>query len=151
MFTKIGIVGLLSATAVGIGTGAAVSSSNAPSPSPSTSPSSNSPAKTHARNGGLKRLLKNTEHGQLVTKGKDGASVTHDLIHGTVSAVSANSITVLAADKVSQTYTISSDTKVRMRATRSLGSIGSVKKGDEVFVLGTGTSTFAAKRVLDLG
>ena len=141
MLTKIGIIGLLSATAVGVGTGAATSSSNS---SPAT-------AKQHPKIAALKHLVKNAEHGQLVTKGKDGTFVTHDLIHGTVSAVSATSITIVAADKVSQTYVVTSDTKVRMRATKSAESIASVHKGDQVYVLGTGTSTFTAKHVIDLG
>ena len=150
MFTKIGILGLLSATAVGIGTGAATSSSNTPSAG-SAGSSASSSAKAHLRIAGLKRLLKNADHGQLVTTGKDGKVVTHDLIHGKVTAVSTNSISVVAADKVSQTYTISSATKVRLRATKSLGSISSVHEGDEVYVLGTGTTTLTANRVIDLG
>lgn len=145
MLTKIGIVGLMGATAIGMGTGAVASSTSSSKPSSPTS------ATAHPRIAGLKHLLRNAEHGQLVTKGKGGSSVTHDLIHGTVTAVSPSAITVVAADKVSQTYVITADTKVRMRATRARASISAVHKGDDVFVLGTGTSTFTAKRVIDLG
>lgn len=103
-------------------------------------------AKRHAR-------LGNALHGTWVTKkGKTGAVVTHDAIRGTASAVSATSITVTAADKVSQTYVVTSKTRVRVfdAATHKpvKSSISAVKSGQKVMVAGTGTTTLTATGVV---
>ena len=69
-----------------------------------------------------------------------------------VTAVSPTSITVKAADNTSETFVVNSATKVRMRTSGkgAPSSIGQVKVGDHVFVLGTGTSTFTATGVVDV-
>jgi hypothetical protein len=97
------------------------------------------------------RLLHRLAHGELVVRGKDGF-VTRDLIAGTVTAVSATSITVQAADKTSETFVVTKDTKVRVRSngSGSASTIDQVASGDSVLVVGTGTSTKTAKRVLDV-
>ena len=61
-------------------------------------------------------------HNKLLRKSKDGtANVTHDAIHGTVSSVSATSISVKASDGYSLTFAVNADTKVRVRDTSSTG------------------------------
>lgn len=88
---------------------------------------------------------------QLVTRGKTGF-VTHDLIAGTVTAVSPSSITVHAADGTSQTYAVTKDTRVRTAGDHvpGLSSIAAVHTGDRVVVVGTGTASLTAKHVIDL-
>ena len=92
-------------------------------------------------------------HGTWVTKdGKSTTYVTHDAIHGTVSAVSPTSISVKAADGVTETYKVTSATKVRMRTAGqkkgATSSIAQVKTGSHVVVVGTGTGTFTATHVV---
>jgi len=74
---------------------------------------------------------------------------THEAIRGQVIGLSATSITVQAADKLTQTYVITLGTKVHTRALKSAASISDVKTGDPVFVGGTGTTTLTAVRVVD--
>lgn len=96
-------------------------------------------------------------HAQWTTTLAGGGYLTHDAIHGTVTSVSADgrSITVTAADKVSQTYTTSDATKV-WKVTESGGKrhvqkagAAAVTRGSRVIVEGTGTGApFAATRIL---
>ena len=108
----------------------------------------------HGPRPGLARLG-HMLHGQWVTKNKAGDLVTHDEIHGKVTAVSATSISVKAEDGVTQTYVINADTKVR-EVTKGKprggekSDISKVASGDNVVVLGTGTTTLTAKRVIDI-
>ena len=59
-----------------------------------------------------------------------------------------------AADKTSETFSVSKTTVVRQRtAAKAKGtpsSISKIAKGDHVLVAGTGTSHYAAKRVIEL-
>jgi hypothetical protein len=151
MLKKIVIAGSAAAVVLGAGTAAlAVSGSNSPS-----APSSSSSAATgKAKAGQAKRAeLRRALHATWVTRnGKDSTSfVTHDAIRGQVTAVSASSITVKAADNVSETYAVNSSTKVRSRADGKgkAGTISEVKSGDTVIVLGTGSGTLTATHVLD--
>lgn len=155
MYKKILIGGVTAAAIVGAGgTAMALSGSNStpgtPSGSTSNSSSHGSASAKHKgkRDHGVD--LRRIEHGQFVTRAKDG-TVTHDLIRGTVTAVSPTSITVAAADNTSQTYVVGKDTKVRVRDNRkgTAGSISDVHTKDQVMVLGTGTSTLTAKHVID--
>lgn len=146
---------------------AAPSTSSSPGTAATTTPATSTPkahtpkAKSKAKHSGkqggknAKRhaRLGNALHGIWVTKnGKTGAVVTHDAIRGTASAVSATSITVTAADKVSQTYVVTSKTRVRVfdatthRPVKS--SISAVKSGQKVMVAGTGTTTLTATGVV---
>jgi hypothetical protein len=124
-------------------TGSATSSSS------SSSPSSRSGKADHPRARGLLRRL---SHAQIVTRGKGGGFVTHDLIKGTVTSVSATSITVRAADSTTETFVVNTATKVRVRSDGkgAAATIGDVAKGDAVLVAGTGTSTRTAKHVVDV-
>lgn len=102
--------------------------------------------------------LGNALHGTWVTrkgamkKGGTGTFVTHDAIRGTVNTVSATSITVTAADKVSETYAVTSKTRVRVFDATThkpvQASISAVKSGQKVIIAGTGKSTLTATRVV---
>jgi hypothetical protein len=153
MWKKIAIAGGVCAAVAGIGTAAvATSGSSTTSGSPTSSTAKGHPA---AKDRGAK-ALKHALHAQWVTKGKDNTFVTHDAIRGTVTAVSATSITVLAEDKKSQTFTVNTDTKVRVRANgkaakAAKAAISQVHSGDKALVVGTGTTTLTAKGILDTG
>lgn len=175
MFKQIVLAGSAAAVVLGAGTAAlaASGSTSAPAAAPSGTASSqpaapgsaapnsgaaskSKPAKGHkaGRAGrAAKGPLRNALHAQWVTRaGKAGTGfVTHDAIRGQVTAVSATSITVKAADDVSQTYTVTSATKVHTRAEGKgkSGTISEVHTGDRVAVSGTGTSTFTAVHVVD--
>lgn len=116
------------------------------------------------RHGKWAHRLGNVAHAQWVRKDASGQFVTHSAIHGSVTAVSPTSITVKAPDGFSQTFKVSTDTKVHLRGDRAgkaaatpgttpapkpptASTIGAVKVGAEVEVLGTGTGTVTATRV----
>jgi hypothetical protein len=154
MYRKILLGGVAAAVIVGAGgTALAVTGSSTtagtPSASSSSSPSSSSSKKADAKK--KHPFLRRLEHGQFVTRGKGGQAVTHDLIKGTVTAVSSTSITVQATDKKSETFAVTKDTKVRVRkdGKGSASTVASVAKGDHVMVSGTGTSTFTAGAIVD--
>jgi hypothetical protein len=86
-------------------------------------------------------------HGQFTAPKSGGGYQTYDAQQGTVTAVSANSVTVKSADGYTFTYTVTSKTVVDAQA----AGIGSVKKGDTVFVIATVSGTTAtAANVLDI-
>lgn len=65
----------------------------------------------------------------------DGSYATVRSITGTVSAVSATSITVKAANGTARTFAVNADTAVK--EDRAASSIGSIAVGDTVHVHGT--------------
>jgi len=158
MMKKVVIAGVAAATVLGAGTAAlAASGATGSSASPSAS-SSPAPGPGNAANGKARQALRRPGlalarralHGSWVTRNGSSGFVTHDAIRGQVTAVSAGSITVKAADDVSQTYAVTGDTKVHLRAALGkAGTIGEVKTGDRVIVLGTGTGSLTATQVLD--
>lgn len=94
------------------------------------------------------------EYAQWTTyDAKTKADVVHDGIRGTVSAVSPTSITVKAKDGTSEEFAVASSTTVHVKgsAKGATGSIGQVKSGDRVEVLGTGKTSYAATRIDDRG
>ena len=95
--------------------------------------------------------LRRVVNGTFVMHGK-GGFVTHDVINGAVTSVSSTAITVHAADGVSQTYTVQPQTKVKMRqqGKGETSSISQVRDGDRVMVLGVGTQTLTARRIIDI-
>jgi len=98
--------------------------------------------------------LRRAEHAQWVTHDKKtNTNITHDEIRGTVTTVSATSISVKAADGTTETYSVSSATKVHAKGDTktSPGTISQVKTGDEAIVIGTGPTNFAAIHILDRG
>jgi hypothetical protein len=151
MYRKILLSGVTAAAIVGAGgTAIALTGSDSTTGTPSSASTAPAPA-GHAKGKDKGKLLRRLAHAQIVTKGKLGF-VTHTLINGTVTSVSATSITVQAADKTSDTFVVDKNTKVRLR-TNGKGadsSIDKVAKGDHVAVAGTGTSTVTAKHVLDI-
>jgi hypothetical protein len=151
MYRKTLIGGVTAAAIVCAGgTALALSGSDTTSGTPAAGTATT--AQQHRLLGRGKLLLRRLAHGELVVRGKDGTFVTHDVIVGKVTAVSSDSITVIAADKTSETFAITGDTVVRMRTNGSgaRSSIDKVADGDTVLVAGTGTSTLTAKHVLDV-
>jgi hypothetical protein len=147
MYRRVLVGGLTAASILGAG-GTALALTGSDSPSSQGTHASGKHAGQHH---GKARLLKRLQHAEIVTKNAKGF-VTHELIKGTVTDVSATSITVQSADKTSETFTVNGDTKVRVRSggKGAPSSIGKVAKGDQVFVAGVGASTPAAKHVIDL-
>lgn len=98
------------------------------------------------------QLARRGVRGMVVTRGKDGTFVTHQAIRGQVKAVSSTSIAVTAADGTTETFAVSASTTVRARSAgkATASSIGQVKVGDQVLVMGTGTSSLTAHRVVDV-
>ena len=169
MLKKVLVTAALGAAIVGGGTAALASSGSLNSAAPtssSTSSASTTPSAAtksgHAKGHKNKNRadLRRALHATWVTKdGKTNAFVTHDAIHGTVTAVSATSISVKAADGVSETYRVTSATKVQMRPATSAkssgakakgtaSSIGKVATGSKVLVLGTGKGAFTATHII---
>jgi hypothetical protein len=160
MWQKIAIAGAVGAAILGTGAAALAetgSSSTSASVTPAASTSTAATPATgagKAAKGALKGKLglaiKNFDHGSWVSQNQ-GSPQTHDAIKGTVSAVSASSITVKSADGVSQTFVVNSDTAVRVKGTGK-AAISSVKVNDTVLVTGTAAGSSAtAKHVLDGG
>lgn len=97
-------------------------------------------------------------HATWVTKSKAGV-VTHQAIRGEVTAATATSITVKAADGFSQTYSVGAGTKVLVRnlsATDRAGrkatasSMSAVKTGVRALVIGVGATNPTANRIVFL-
>ena len=85
-------------------------------------------------------------HGEFTVPKSGGGYQTIVVQRGTVTAVSGSSITVKSSDGYTLTYAVPSKTVVGAQA----AGIGSVKKGDTVFVTATVTGTTAtAVSILD--
>ncbi|MCW2498012.1 hypothetical protein [Jatrophihabitans sp.] len=163
MIRRIVIVGCSAAAIVGVGTAALATtgdSSSATSTTATPASSTSSAAATPKSGAALKRFAKlhpgiaaaithRGVHGEIVTSNGKGGFVTHDGILGTVSAVSSSSITVKSADGFSQTYTVGTGTKVRIRKSAAKATISDVHSGDKVGVVGTGTSTPTATFIVE--
>jgi hypothetical protein len=147
MWKKIAIAGAI--TAAVLGAGSAALATSGPSSNTSTEARSAGAADKLLAQPRLARAL----HAQWVTRGKDNGFVTHDAIRGEVSAVSATSVSVKAADGVTQTYAVTAETVVRVKGEGkgTTGAIGKVHTGDRVLVVGTGTSTLTAGHIVDAG
>jgi len=76
-----------------------------------------------------------------------GGYQTLDVQSGTVTAVSTGSVTVKSDDGFTASYAVTSNTVVGAQS----AGIGSVKKGDEIFVTATVSgSTATAATIIDL-
>jgi hypothetical protein len=153
MYRKIAIAGATAAVIIGSGT-AALAATDTTSGSPSTpsgTPTTSASTAKHPK--ALRVAARRSVHGQVVTKGKDGKFVTHDFAKGVVTAVSSSSIAVKTADGKSETYTVNSSTKVRVRTNGkgAAGKITDVHVGDSALVAGTGTGTPTAMHIVDVG
>jgi hypothetical protein len=157
MLKKIVLAGSAAAVVLGAGTAALATSGSSTPPAPGSPAASSAKAGVFGKAGALaaRAQLRRALHATWVTRNAKDSSgfVTHDAIRGQVTAVSATSITVKAADNVSETYVVTDSTKVRTRADGKgkAGSIGEVKSGDKVIVVGTGSGTLTATHVLDGG
>jgi len=149
MWKTIAVVGATAAIIGGAGT-AALAASGSPTP---TSASSSSSLSQNSANGSTKTAvnrLRRAVHATWVSENKKTKTfTTHDAIRGRVTTMSNTSITVKAADNVSETYVLNARTKVHTRAEKTAASISDVKSGDPVWVAGTGTTTLTASRVVD--
>jgi hypothetical protein len=118
----------------------AASSAGTPSPSPSAPPGRHHSGRFGAGLGfgGLFGEV----HGRFVVQKPGGGYQTMDVQRGSVTAVSATSITVKSSDGFTKTYQVVSSTNVDARR----DGIGSVKPGHQVTVTATvsgGTATAA--------
>jgi hypothetical protein len=77
--------------------------------------------------------LGNALHGDFVVAGDNGGYTTERLQTGTVTAVSANSISVKSADGYTQTFAVGGSTSID----RSQNTIDQVVNGNTVTVIGT--------------
>lgn len=139
--------------------GGALPAASTPSSSSSGSASS-APGKDNKQGkdgkhgkGGLRLKLAGLQHAEWVTKdAKTSKDVTHDAVSGSVSAVSGSSITVKASDGFSETFVVSSSTKVHTEGSKDKAQISSVKVGDQALVAGTKSgATVSATEVVDRG
>jgi hypothetical protein len=149
MWKKIAVAGVVSAAILGTGA-AALADTSTSTPTPSSTPTAagtSTPKTGHLR---AKGVLARIEHGEWVSQGKSG-DVTHDAVGGTVSAVSATSITVKASDGYSEAFTVDATTKIHVKGTKP-ATIANVKVGDRAVVAGikSGT-TVTATQVVDAG
>jgi len=159
MWKTIATAGAAAVVIGGAGTAAYAAGTDTPTPSATSTsstsqqPTSGSATKTdgpRANKARANNRLRGAVHATWVSKNKkSGAFTTHAAIRGQVTAVSATSITVRAADSVTETYVLSSATKVHSRAKKAATSISDIKAGDPVLVVGTGTTTLTATRVVD--
>ncbi|MEP6599418.1 MAG: hypothetical protein ABJB98_08240 [Actinomycetota bacterium] len=158
MWKKLAIAGATGAVILGAGVAAVAETGDPPSPSPGNSASAHAKAPgLHDKHAGREHRG-NVLHGEWVTS-KDGKTETHDAVRGKVTAVSATSISVQAADGYSLTLTVTADTKVRLRPAGGTdkhagteGTIAQVKTGDTVLASGIKSgSAVIAKHVIDTG
>lgn len=143
------------AGAVGVGV-ASADPTPAPTASPSATTSRSAPTTTpdqgakkqadKAAKKGKRDLTRRALHGE-VTLGGTKAKVV-DFQRGTVTAVSASSITVVSKDDFAATYVV--DAKTKVRQTKEESAISDVKTGDKVRVVAVKSgSTLTATKIVD--
>lgn len=130
-----------------------MASADTATPTPTTSAgatdgSGHGPGPMGGRFGGFGAMgpLGEVLHGTAVAKDKDGNLVTYEAQRGSVTAVSASSISVKSEDGYEHTYEVNDATEVNRD-----GAISDIATGDEVVVIATqdgGTST--ATRIVNL-
>ena len=97
--------------------------------------------------GGLGGLGGGVVHGQLTVPKSGGGYQTVDVQQGTATTVTTTSVTVKSADGYTASYAVTSKTVVDAES----AGIGSVKKGDTVFVTATVSgSTATAASITDV-
>jgi hypothetical protein len=120
---------------VGIGT-AALATSGTATTSGSGHPAANA---AHRHRHALRGMLEHVLHAQVTTRGKSGY-VTHSAVRGAVTKISPTAVTVRSADGFTETFTVTSATRVREHVAgqhhASKGALSDVKSGDQVAVLG---------------
>jgi hypothetical protein len=150
MYRKIIVSTVAAAAVLGTGTAAMAVTGTTSTGTTSTGTASTAAA---AHRPVARAVLKHALHGQFVSRGSNGSFVTHDFARGKVTGVSAELIVVHTADGTEQRYAVTAATKVRLRSDGQgrRGSIGDVRLGDRVYVTGVGSSSAAARHILDLG
>lgn len=117
-----------------------------PSPSASADQQGNgAKTKGERRRAARRYLRRNTLHGEIAVKTKDGTK-TIAVQRGTVTAVSATSLSVKSSDGFSQTWVVNTKTKVRVDGQAS--SASSLKTGEELGVAGGMTGNTATARLV---
>jgi len=100
----------------------------------------------HGRFGGA--MAKGMLHGEFVVKGEDGKITTMVVQHGSVTAVSATSVSLKSEDGFIGTYAVNGDTRVRVAG--GPDAISGVKTGNQAWVVarkgGTPTATVLVVR-----
>ena len=86
-------------------------------------------------------------HGERVVKDNDGTIITVDIQRGTVTAVSASSMTVRSSDGTTWTWTLNGNTKVR-GADLKKEAVSSIKVGNTVAVGGQRTGDTRTARAI---
>jgi hypothetical protein len=141
-----------------IGTaGVAMASNDSPAPSVTAAAATSTaapsaPKADHpgARVGARFRVLR-ALHGDWVVNTKKSGTVTVVEARGEVTAVSPTALTIKSADGVTTTFTVNSDTKVRVRGSGQAGSISAVKAGDQAAAVGTKSGDTTTARVVLAG
>jgi hypothetical protein len=98
------------------------------------------------RFGGAGALGQRMLHGEFVAKDKDGKVTTMVVQHGSVTAVSANSVSLKSEDGFTGTYAVNNDTRVRVGG--GPGAISGVKTGNEAWVVATKSGSASTATVL---
>jgi hypothetical protein len=102
----------------------------------SAAPSAAAAGRAKVAVAGLRRLAaaRHLVHATVVVDlPRRGGLTTIQLDHGTISAVSATSLTIKEAGDASATVVLGDETRVRKHAAKA--AIGDLKVGDEVFVM----------------
>jgi hypothetical protein len=154
--TKRTKIALVAGTAVlalaGIGGGVAVASGDT---APATTTPAAAASTTAAAPGGSaaarhrRALLRRAEHAEVTLRTKTGDRVV-DVQRGQVTSVGPTSVVVRSKDGFTGTYTVTGTSKVRSK--KKAATIGDVRKGDRVVVVGVraGTTT-TVRRLADAG
>jgi len=146
--TALSTVALAGVIGVGV---AAADPTPTPTPSATAAPTAGAsptakPTKPGKANKAKRDLTRRALHGEVTLGGKKHQVV--DFQRGTVSAVSASSITVRSTDDFSATYVV--DAKTKVRHAKEKVAIGDVQTGDKVRVVALKNgSTLTATKIAD--
>jgi hypothetical protein len=116
-----------------------------PAPSPAAS---DAPKAKHPRAAIRKYLRKNTLHGSVTVQGKDGVK-TIVVQRGTVTAVSATSVSVKSTDGFTATWTFGDP--LRIVQARKKVATSALKTGQTVGVAGTQSGATTSARLIAIG
>lgn len=152
-----GVLAVATVTSAGIAFagGSQLAAQQAPSASPTATGSAPAPGESgdqgekrgrrfpgaHGRLGHGLGVAGRALHGEFVVKDKDGKIVTRVVQRGTVTAVSATSISLRSEDGFTGTYAVNGDTRVRVGGDNA--AISGVKTGNEAWVVATKSGTTA--------
>jgi hypothetical protein len=140
MLRTVLLTGVSAAAVLGVGTAALATSGTAGTPTPASSSAAPS-----GRHPAARALLRHAAHAEVVLHTSDGY-VRHEMVAGTVTAVSAHAISIRAGDGYARTFAVTGQTVVRSRAGRTAhaSSIGAVHVGDTALVTGREANSSSA-------